>query len=679
MAAEEQNQVDNEDLSPIALDQRYTLYPGKPLPTFHAQPAMAYKVIDAHNPEEEMYGLVCDPKMQPRLSILETLSTMAKTQSNIVCPIAWCVTYWEEEGRECPVLIYKIERLIPFNVKQSGAIADDDILVRFFLRSVIDILCLFENNNVTHRAIHINNLYYKNELKRNIVLGDCLATPPGMTQGALFDTMDAGLSVPLGKGAEFNSDDVYALGMVVLCLLHGRNLGLGMSDEEIIARKMMYGSYKAFLSPKMRLTASMENLLMAMLDDNANTRAKPSDLKMWLNGQTLITESLHVPKRSSKPMMINNHNFFAARELAKGMADHWDMSIKKVGDADFTDWVHNNLSETHVTLAYDAALKGFESVSHENQNRLLARIILALHPTGPIRFRSFSATIDGMLRLISHFVHHSEAREVFRQLMGSGLIQFWDSLRQRDAVLIRDNLLSRYENFIEELRKDSPIEGLNVLIYNFNPDLPCQSKRFERYFVYQPRHMLPAIESILEHDDAFDSLIDFHMICFLKVRYKRSIAKEIRAYMISSVPEDACLAEAEILAKLQVDFYPKRDFVRICRKLCELLEPAVKRHHSRTVRKKIREEIRREAERGEIRRLLQIVMNKNLVGQDQVNFNLARAEYATILQEISFVDFNLRNLSAIVSKVSGDLGGWIAGVLASLIALSYVFYWSLFL
>ena len=86
----------------------------------------------------------------------------------------------------------------------------------------------------------------------------------------------------------------------------------------------------------------------------------------------------------------------------------------------------------------------------------------------------------------------------------------------------------------------------------------------------------------------------------------------------------------------------------------------------------------REAESGQIRYLIQIVSDKNMIENDKVNFNLARAEYASLLQEINTVDFNLKNLPEMVSKIGGDISASVSGILASIITLGYVSYWSLF-
>ncbi|NQY82439.1 MAG: hypothetical protein HRT36_05330 [Alphaproteobacteria bacterium] len=677
----EDNRLDVDDKPPISINQRFTIYPGLPIPHFHAAPAMAYKVVDNENPDESYHGLVCDPKLHPRLSIIDRLNMLAKTNTNILSPTAWSVLDWEEESRQCPVLIMHSGRLVPFSFKNLPSALTDEAVVNIFMRNCIELLTKFEEQRLTHRAIHLDNLFYYNELKRRIILGECVSTPPGLAQSKLYDTIDSALSVPLGKGADSISDDIYALGVVSLSMLNGCELGKGISDEELIARKMMYGSFEALHDPKIRLGGTMENCMRKMLHDDRGERATTTEMMTWLNGQNFRLKSERPRKRSSKPFTINNQNFFTARDLAKGMHAHWDTSTKVAMSENLRDWLQNNLSETMITLNYDRAIKDFEGYSVENQHRILGRVLLALHHTGPIRYRSFCATIDGITRLISHFVHNDKARQIFREMMGSGILEFWFELHNRDnekKSAWNFKIYEQFKSYTEELRKESPIEGLNLLVYEFNHDLPCQSKRFERYFVYQPHHLLPAIESILKNDNDVDSLIDYQMICFLKSRYSRSVSKEVRSYMINSVREEACVAEATILTKLQNDFYPNREFPRICHKLCELLEPAVKRHHSRSVRRVIRQEMQKEAEKGYIHHLVQIISDKNMIENDQVNFNLARAEYASLLQEIGFVDFNLKNLREMVARIGGDISASVSGILASIITLSYVSYWSLF-
>lgn len=678
---DEEEDIGQDDIPPIPIDRRFTIYPGTPEPQFHASPAMAYKVVDNEHPENPYHALVCDPKLHPRLSIIEPLTLISKTNRNVITPEAWTIMYWEAESRECPVLIMNSGRLVPFTFSALETPMTEELIVQTFLRHTIEMLTDFETRGIAHRAIRLDNIFYFNELKRRIILGECISTPPGLTQSKLYDTIDNALAVPLGKGDRMASDDIYALGVVVLSMINNRDLSRGMSEDELVSRKMMYGTFDALHEPKVRLSSTMETALRMMLNDDVEQRANLRELQMWLNGQNFIYDNDPPQKRSSKPFTIAHKNFFTARELAKGMHENWDASAKISMSEEFTDWVQNNLSETAVTLNYVKSVKDFDGWSTENQHRLLGRVILALHDQGPIRYRSFSATIDGITRLISHFIHNDEARQIFRELMGSGIIDFWFDLHKEENEALSSKMFKMQEtfkNYIEELRKDSTIEGLNLLVYEFNKDLPCQSKRFERYFVYRPSHLLPAIESILENEKDFDSLLDYQIICFLKARYSRSIRKEVRTYMIHSVPEESCVAEAEILAKLQADFYPNREFTLICEKLCELLEPAVKRHHSRSMRRATRKEMKHAASRGQIRRIVQIVSDKAVIDHDVVNFNLARAEYASLLQEIGFVDFNLKNLSEMVARIGGDISSSVSGILASIVTLGYVSYWSLF-
>ena len=74
----------------------------------------------------------------------------------------------------------------------------------------------------THRAICPNNLYFADTGQRTLMLGEAAPAPPGFSQPDLFEPIELAGADKAARGEGTLADDLFALGITVLCLLLGR-------------------------------------------------------------------------------------------------------------------------------------------------------------------------------------------------------------------------------------------------------------------------------------------------------------------------------------------------------------------------------------------------------------------------------------------------------------------------
>ena len=61
---------------------------------------------------------------------------------------------------------------------------------------------------ITHRAIRPDNIYYMDEQRTRIVLGDCCTSVPAYDQPVVLESIESGMCEPSGRGSGMYVDDM---------------------------------------------------------------------------------------------------------------------------------------------------------------------------------------------------------------------------------------------------------------------------------------------------------------------------------------------------------------------------------------------------------------------------------------------------------------------------------------
>ena len=88
------------------------------------------------------------------------------------------------------------------------------------LRPAAHVLEHLQGRGITHRGIRLDNVF-QSAPGQPVVLGAAWAAPPAMAQPALFEPPYSAMCLPAGRGDGSIADDVYALGVLLLCLALG--------------------------------------------------------------------------------------------------------------------------------------------------------------------------------------------------------------------------------------------------------------------------------------------------------------------------------------------------------------------------------------------------------------------------------------------------------------------------
>src|SRR5579864_764404 len=609
------------------LGGHYDICADRPLPELRTPNAGAYLVIDRDAPTVSLYALICHPEVLPRLEILEALHGMHPEA--MLSPIQWGVVDWPLAGRRCFAIVYDRPvggPIVPSLDQPTTPIAEDE-LARGLLPPLVVALQELFATGATHRSIRATNLYFRDAARRLPTFGDCCAGAPAMSQPLVYETIEGGLANPWGRGDGTAADDLYALGVTLVMLLLGRNPVADIPDERLLIDKINRGSYAAIIGSE-RLPPGMIEPVRGLITDDAKERWSIQDLELWLHGRRLTPKQQTLSKRATRPYDFAGESYFTARSLA------WAFSRKPAAAAaafkvpDFEVWMQRSLADPERNKALTSALsEGHDTGVAGHEERLTARVVTALDPSAPIRYKGLAVAVDGFGPALAGAFRGQGSVNTIAEAIAGRLPLFWFSVQptlRPDQVPI----LKTFERHRFLLEDSRPGHGAERLLYEMNPSIHCLSPLIEPQYVVTAAGILPAIEAALQAQSGEELQIDRHLAAFIAARFKLA-SSDWFDDLGSQRPAARALGALRMMAKLQSSSGPRRA-PRVAQHLARQLSAVAENIHNRPRRHQVLEAIPTTAEGGNLVDLLALVDNRAEMQRDAVGFDAAAREYAQI-------------------------------------------------
>ncbi len=652
----------------VSVKNRYDIDIKSPLPKLDSAPAVAFKATARRDTRRSIYALVCDPKMPPRLDAISFIHRI--DQRNVQKVVDWAVVDWPPEGRRCPVII--LEQ--PLGNKYFESLLDDnepiheEQVVRCFIQPMVTALRELHTVGIIHRGIRPDNIYRADDPETGTIISECFSAPAAVTQPTVFESLRDGTATPAGRGEGFATNDMYAFGVMIVCLLTGKVPCRDLTDDEIIRQKVTLGSYGA-LAQQARVSLAMMEPLRGLLNDDDMERWTLEDVSLWISGRRLSPKQQVMPTKASRGFHFCDEDYLTARELAHAMFRNWSQAATPIKDGSLDGWLRRSLSEESRVEAVNQAKLALSDGS-DNEDRLIGRVITALDPQGPIRYKSLACTVDGISSFLALHYEEQEARQLFAQVLNSGLPHFWCEQQTKTHSALAP-FLTRLERMRATLARQALGNGIERVMYELNPSTPCRSSIFERDFVATIDHFLPAMELLaVEQGEALDRFLDRDVAAFISAHFKRGIGNELRDYEDDD-PAISAIAQVRILANLQESLARKEPFPALCARSIQMLKPAIERYYSRKTRKRITDQLQSLAKQGRLEPLLQLIDNRRELEIDQNAFRRSAVTYARSIRQTIKLKRDMKNQK----KIAADQGGVLSTGVASVAAmLSFTIY-----
>lgn len=426
-------------------------------------------------------------------------------------------------------------------------------LLECVLRPAAHVLEHLQERGITHRGIRPDNVF-QSAPGQPIVLGTAWAAPPAMTQPALFEPPYVAMCLPGGRGEGSIADDVYALGVLLLCLALGRLPLEQFDDEAIVRRKLEAGTWAA-LAGEQRLPPIVGDLVRGMLAEDPEHRPTPTLLldPASARGRRVAARP---PRRAQRPMTLGCGEVWDARSLAYALAMDPDPALNAVRCNAVEYWLRRGLGDAQLATRVEELVRhrdlGPPGEARDGEAELVTRVIAILDPLAPLCWRGLALWPDGMGTALAVAQGNSEVAARLEEIIIGEEAGNWATLRtdRCDSSVLRVEARQQ-RSWLQHRARDG---GMQRLTYLMNPLLPCASPLLEGHWVLGLPDLLPALEAAAGRvDHRQTEPIDPQIGAFVAARLERRMDKELAAHG-ESADGAVLLAQLRILAQLQSRF-----------------------------------------------------------------------------------------------------------------------------
>lgn len=532
-----------------ALDVAYSLDFARPLPYGGGLPAFA--AVAREGGGAPLMAVRVNPRSPPRGEAIAALA--GASEPGVLLPLAcgpaaapdgtvsWYVVCPSPGG---PAL---------WDAPASAAPWSEADAIQQVLRPVAAALHALHSRGVTHRGIRPDNLFRPTP-SGAVILGSAWAGPAAALQPAVFEPPYAAVCAPEARGEGTPGDDVYALGVLLLSLILGRVPLAGLSDLEVVERKLEQGCLAA-LTEGTRLPALTGELLTGMLA--ADPKHRPPAILLAdpaaARGRRVAMRSL---RRAGQPLMLEGIAVWHTRMLAFAILRHPAAGLRLLRLGVVDHWLRRVLGDATLAARLEDATRLRDGDGDGGAAMLAMRAIALLDPLAPLCWDGLALRPDGLGAILAALgeAGGGQAARLF-ELLDAEALAVWALMRPDLTDAARMRHMARTLRAL--LRERGWTGGLARVCYALNPLLACRSPLLAGQSAVRLTDLPAALEAAASGTTPLPPMpADRELIAFAAARGGSDVAAGLAAVSATTRQEDAALAVLRMLASLQTPGVP---------------------------------------------------------------------------------------------------------------------------
>ncbi|MBR7159038.1 MAG: hypothetical protein IKD08_05135 [Alphaproteobacteria bacterium] len=634
---------------------KYRILLANPLPELDTPSASAYAAENIENPSEPLFALVPEVVFPFRRKTAEALLKAS-------LPSALPLRHYEpvflpDRNVSRMVLIYA--RPLGGKVMPEGKVTrpfgETEIMGKV-IEPFVSFLRELDAMSITCRGIRPDNLFYLDEAKTKIVVGDFLAANPASEQPMFAEDIESSLCHLQGRGEGRNAEDIYSLAVTTLALAVGSVPEFWLKDEELLAMKIEVGSYTT-MAKRFEDFTFMLDFLKGCLADYSEQRWTVDVLGLWLSGKKVPFLGSSRGRCASRGYLFNGNTYFLPRSLAIAFVKNWKLATEDIYSESFSAWLSRAFGDD-VKLSEEFAALKKESMTRVNnpaqKDILLAETCMLLDDKAPVRYRTLSFMPDGLGALLVNAYQTGEELTPFYEVIANVIPGSWKGIMPENVGYSP----ALFSSLAAEIKSNNWGSGLERCLYMLARTCPCLSRLLEKHYVENIEALLPSLNEAASTEDTKQKPIDRHIAAFIACRFA---GVSPQPFETMSKNQEYMFLEAMILLYALVQkHYGPQTLNGLSSWIGGLLVPIVESYYNQNIRKRIEADIPKIIRKGSIIELSAYLNDVQIRKEDKEGFTSATKEYIYTVKEME----ELEQKRPEMKKYSAALGEQLAAIIA---------------
>ncbi|TNE61873.1 MAG: hypothetical protein EP335_14390 [Alphaproteobacteria bacterium] len=620
-----------------AFGERYVVNTAASLPEFSTEGGHAFKVSDQDQPGRELYALVHHHTVPLRNEVYRSLK--GRAVPNMVNPVDRGLMTLDVGGQK--------QRLVTiFERPLGGPLMGPDGKVnprintnrlrQHVVLSVLKALAALHKRGIVHRNLMPTNLYFATKDGEEVWIGECYSTPPGFRQPFCMEPIDHALADDTARGLGTLDDDFFQFGATLQCLFFGEQLWQGRKRDATIMARINQGSYWA-LSGGRDIPGALGGLIKGLMADEPEERWGAEDVLDWFEGVGKPKRMTLKAWTMNRPTNFKGVAYVDRRLLADAFARDPREAASFLKNLDFPAWAQLSFRDEILTERLEAVInvrpaEGY-SGARADDYKMVARVCMFLHPTGPLHFRGHSVFLDGIGPMIADAFARDD-RDLIAIITDLMDQKFLNSLTEicgpRNPGFAPR--MAEFKQAIDHGTSKSLGRGMERVLYQMNPILPCLSQRFDNVWIGSIKQLMRALDRLSATGGGRNILLDRHVAAFCNTHGPDLTREFNRLAAAQNDPARFASLSAEFFGVLQRRFQLE-PLPALTEKLVDGLAPAIKGLKNKKRRELVQTLLDKIKKGGDISKLGNEVNLLQVQSEDAREFASARTLLTRIERE----------------------------------------------
>lgn len=418
--------------------------------------------------------------------------------------------------------------------------------------------------------------------------------------------------------------EIYALAVTIFESLVGRRPWVDLNnDQEYNDLRLEKTTFK-FLINKTKISEKMRTFFKACLHDDPFVRWNHANLIEWCNDKH-TNLSKHDPISSNNNFLsFKDQNYSNLKSLAYAFFLSWESALKFTKDDKLYKWasreqVSNDILDG-IREVVDLKSNNMVVANSLNSHNKMTKLLAIIDPAGPIRLMDFAIAPRSIPKFL-HFLMVGMKKPQYEQVLKIINDKQWDNYKNKSSV----GYLSRYLRKIfsrdaEKATLKSALTSIEKLVYSLNPNVRCNSKILENFYVTNMADLMVALDKYAERKPESFTL-DRNIVAFIIARL--GLKEDIKPAVLSNFPKMSehptivTLSVMRLLEQHESEIKTPNILKSIQGELCELLEDNL---HNKEFKQSVIESVKEAGKEGSYSDIIEVLSDQQKFIDDYNRF-----------------------------------------------------------